>query len=396
MEATGIAIDREELTTLAREVDGAVERHRAEILALAGEEFNLDSPRQLGRILFEKLGLPGGKRKKVGYATGVAILQKLAASHEIAARMLEYREVAKLKNTYVDVIPGLIGADGRLRTIYNQTSTATGRLSSKNPNLQNIPIRGELGRRLRKAFVASGPERILLAADYSQIELRLMAHLSGDERMRAAFRAGEEIHEVTARHIFDLRPEDSVDPAQRRIAKSVNFGLLYGMSEFGLAERLGISRGEAALMTETYFARFPGVSAYILETIAKGREEGYVTTLLGRRRYLPDLRSRDHNARSAAEREASNAPLQGGAADIMKLAMLRVAASLEGSGVEILLQIHDELVLDVPRAGLKGFVAIVRREMEHAMELSVPFEVHLSTGATWYEVATYDEEELGG
>jgi DNA polymerase-1 len=394
MEATGIAIDLGELTALAAEIDATVARLRTEIFALAGEEFNLDSPRQLGIILFEKLKLPGGKRKKAGYGTGVAILQELAPAHAIAARMLEYREVAKLKNTYVDVIPGLIGADGRLRTIYNQTTTATGRISSSNPNLQNIPVRGELGRRIRKAFVAGGPDRMLLAADYSQIELRLMAHLSGDERMRAAFVAGEEIHDVTARHIFGLGPGQLVEPSQRRIAKSVNFGLLYGMSEFGLAKRLGISRGEAKLMTEAYFARFPGVSVYIAATIAKGREDGYVATLLGRRRYLPELRSRDHTARSAAEREAANVPLQGGAADLMKLAMLRVAASLEGSGAQLLLQIHDELVLDVPRAGLKGIVAIVRREMEQAMELSVPLEVHLSTGATWFEVATYDEEEL--
>ena len=392
MEAAGIAIDCAELATLAVEIDAAVEKYRSDIFAIAGEEFNLGSPQQLGRILFEKLALPGGKRNKTGYATGVEVLQELAAEHEIAARVLEYREVSKLKNTYVDVIPKLVASDGRLRTVFNQTSTATGRVSSTNPNLQNIPVRGELGRRIRKAFVASAPDRILLAADYSQIELRLMAHVSGDAQMRAAFIGHADIHDVTAQRIFGLPPGQAADREQRRIAKSVNFGLLYGMSEFGLAQRLHISRGEAKLMTEAYFAQFPGVRGYLDATVRDGREQGYVETLAGRRRYLPDLRSRDHMARNAAEREATNAPLQGGAADLMKIAMLRVAAALKGFDAQLLLQIHDEIVLDVPQHRLKEIVAIVRREMEHAMELSIPLEVTVKTGATWYDIAAYDEE----
>jgi DNA polymerase-1 len=394
MEATGIRIDLAELSALSVEIDAAVVRYRDEIYAIAGEEFNLGSPQQLGRILFEKLELPGGKRNKTGYATGVEILQELATEHAIAARVLEYREVSKLKNTYVDVIPKMIASDGRLRTVYNQTSTSTGRLSSTNPNLQNIPVRGELGRRIRKAFTAASAERVLLAADYSQIELRLMAHLSGDAQMRAAFVDHADIHDVTARHIFGLAPGQAADREQRRIAKSVNFGLLYGMSEFGLAQRLRISRGEAKLMTEAYFAQFPGVRGYLEGTIAEGRDLGYVSTLLGRRRYLPDLRSRDHMARNAAEREASNAPLQGGAADLMKLAMLRVVEALKEYDAKLLLQIHDEIILDVPRERLKEIASIVRREMEHALELSVPLEVNVKTGFTWYDVAAYDDDTV--
>ena len=392
MEADGISIDCDELARLAVEIDAAVVKYRDDIFAIAGEEFNLGSPQQLGRILFEKLALPGGKRNKTGYATGVEILNELAKEHAIAARVLEYREVSKLKNTYVDVIPKLVGVDGRLRTVFNQTATTTGRLSSTNPNLQNIPVRGELGRRIRKAFVAGGADRMLVAADYSQIELRLMAHLSRDEQMSAAFVAHADIHEVTAHRIFGLAQGEIADHEQRRIAKSVNFGLLYGMSEFGLAQRLHISRGEAKLMTEAYFAQFPGVRGYLDAVVREGREQGYVTTLLGRRRYLPDLRSREHLARAAAEREATNAPLQGGAADLMKLAMLRAAKALAKYDAHLLLQIHDEIILDVPKHDLKEIVGILRSEMEHAMELSVPLEVNVKTGATWYDVAAYEDD----
>lgn len=394
VEATGVAIDLGELATLSVEIDAAVEKYRDEIFAIAGEEFNLGSPQQLGRILFEKLELPGGKRNKTGYATGVEILQELAAEHEIAKRVLEYREVSKLKNTYVDVIPKLVTAAGRLHTIFNQTTTATGRLSSTSPNLQNIPVRGELGRRIRKAFVASATDRVLLAADYSQIELRLMAHASGDAQMLAAFVAHADIHDVTAQRIFGLPPGQAADREQRRIAKSVNFGLLYGMSEFGLAQRLRISRGEAKLMTEAYFAQFPGVRGYLDATVREGRDQGFVTTISGRRRYLPDLRSRDHMARTAAEREATNAPLQGGAADLMKIAMLNVVTALDGFDAQLLLQIHDEIVLDVPQKDLKEIAAIVRHEMEQAMQLSVPLEVTVKTGVTWYDVAAYDEDSV--
>jgi DNA polymerase-1 len=338
------------------------------------------------------MALQNGGRTKTGWATGVEVLQPLARDHEIVAKVLEYREVTKLKNTYIDVIPNLVGADGRLRTVFNQTSTATGRLSSTNPNLQNVPVRTELGRQIRRAFVAPAPERVLLAADYSQIELRIMAHLSGDAAMRDAFARGDDIHDVTARGIFAVAATDAVTPNQRRIAKSVNFGLLYGMSDFGLAQRLEIERAEAKAMTEAYFARFPSVREWIERNLEFGREHGYVETILGRRRYMPDLRTRNYAMRSAAEREATNAPMQGSAADLMKLAMVRIDAALAGStAAAMLLQIHDELIFEVTRDRIASVAALVKREMETAIALSVPLEVTLKTGATWYDVEPFDE-----
>jgi len=394
MERTGIAVDPAELTTLAREVDASVARLQNDIYELAGEPFNIGSPQQLGRILFEKLGLPAGGRTKTGWATGVEVLAGVARDHEIAAKVLEFREVTKLKNTYIDVIPTLTGPDGRLHTIFHQTATATGRLSSTNPNLQNVPVRGELGRRIRRAFVAPDASRVLLAADYSQIELRIIAHLSGDEAMCEAFRRGDDIHDFTARGIFGVVTGDEPTANQRRIAKSVNFGLLYGMSEFGLAQRLEIDRSEARAMTQAYFARFPSIRAYIARTLEAGRENGYVETILGRRRYMPDLRSRHFALRAAAEREATNAPMQGSAADLMKLAMVRADPALRAAGADalMLLQIHDELIFEVARADLPEVARIVRHEMEHALELSVPVEVTLKAGDNWYEVESYDAE----
>ncbi len=388
MEATGIAVDVAALDGLAREVEDSVARLQGSIYALAGETFNIGSPQQLGAVLFERLGIPSGGRTKTGWATGIEVLQPLAREHEIVAGVLEYREVTKLKNTYIDVIPRLLGSDGRLRTIFNQTTTATGRLSSTNPNLQNVPVRTELGRRIRRAFVAPSPERALLAADYSQIELRIMAHLSGDTAMREAFARGDDIHDVTARGIFGVVAQDAVSPNQRRIAKSVNFGLLYGMSDFGLAQRLEIERGEARAMTEAYFARFPDVRGWIERNLEFGREHGYVPTILGRRRYMPDLRARNFAVRAGAEREATNAPMQGSAADLMKLAMVRIATAFAARGTDaaLLLQIHDELIFEVAKAELGEIAALVRREMETALELSVPLEVTLKSGASWYEV----------
>ncbi|HYL27996.1 MAG TPA: DNA polymerase I, partial [Candidatus Nitrosotalea sp.] len=290
MEAAGVAIDPAELRAIGDEVDTAAARLQRRIYDFAGEEFNIGSPQQLGKVLFGKLGIPGGKKTKTGWATGVEVLQGLAREYPICALVLEWREVTKLKNTYIDVIPQLVDPrDGRLRTEFNQTATATGRLSSTNPNLQNIPVRGELGRRIRRAFVARSGEYALLAADYSQIELRLMAHLSGDRALRQAFEERQDIHDFTARQIFAIAPGSAVDPNQRRMAKSVNFGLFYGMSDFGLAQRLEISRAEAKEITTAYFARFPDVRAYIDRTLEDGRRNGYVSTLLGRRRYMPGL-----------------------------------------------------------------------------------------------------------
>jgi DNA polymerase-1 len=373
-------------------VEAAIARLQGEIHELASQTFNIASPQQLGAVLFEKLNLPGGVRNKTGWATGVEVLHPLAREYPICAKVLEYREVAKLKNTYIDVLPDLVSADGRLRTVFNQTTTATGRLSSTNPNLQNIPIRSELGRRVRKAFIAPGPSRLLLAADYSQIELRIVAHLSGDEEMIAAFRRGDDIHDVTARGIFHLAPEQKAAADQRRIAKSVNFGLLYGMSDFGLAQRLDIERGEARAMTEAYFARFPSVRAYIERSLEFGREHGYVETLLGRRRYFPDLNARNHAVRSAAEREATNAPMQGSAADLMKLAMLRLDCVLREKKLDalLLLQIHDEVIFEIDRSQVEAIARVVKHEMEHAIALSVPLEATVKTGMSWYDVQSID------
>jgi DNA polymerase-1 len=309
---------------------------------------------------------------------------------------LEWREVTKLKNTYVDVIPGLVDArDGRLHTVFNQTATATGRLSSTNPNLQNIPVRGDLGRRIRRAFVARSDDYVLLAADYSQIELRLMAHLSGDEAMRSAFEEGQDIHDFTARQIFSVPANEWVDANQRRMAKSVNFGLFYGMSDFGLAQRLEIGRAEAKEITTAYFARFPSVRDFIDRTIADGRRNGYVATILGRRRYMPGLTSGNYMLRAAAEREATNAPLQGSAADLMKLAMVHIDRALVASGLDatLLLQIHDELIFEVPLAQRTAVSKLVRDHMERAIALSVPLEVTLKSGRNWYDVETMHAEE---
>jgi DNA polymerase-1 len=396
LERAGVALDPAALVDLRAQVDADVERLQAEIYATAGETFNIGSPQQLGRILFDKLGLPHGGKNKTGYATGVEVLHGLASSFPIAAKVLEYREVTKLKNTYIDVLPGLVDPrDQRLHTTLTQTTTATGRLSSTNPNLQNIPVRSDLGRRIRRAFVAGAPDRVLLAADYSQIELRLMAHLSGDEAMREAFWQHQDIHDVTARKIFDVGPFADVTPNQRRMAKSVNFGLLYGMSDFGLAQRLEIERAQARAITEAYFARFPGVRVYIDRCLEEGRERGYVRTLLGRRRYMPDLTSRNYALRAAAEREATNAPLQGSAADLMKLAMVRIdrRLALDAPDAVMILQIHDELIFDVAHEALPAVAAMIKHEMEHAMELSVPLEATLKSGTTWYEVESFDVDE---
>lgn len=386
MEAAGVAIDVDRLSEVGREVDAIAQRLQRRIFDMVGEEFNLGSPQQLGRMLFDRLAIPGGKKTKTGWATGADVLQALAREYPVCALVLEWREVTKLKNTYVDVIPQAIDArDGRLHTAFNQTATATGRLSSTNPNLQNVPVRGELGRRIRRAFVARSGY-VLLSADYSQIELRLMAHFSGDAAMRQAFASGQDIHDFTARQLFGAGAASGVDDNQRRMAKSVNFGLLYGMSDFGLAQRLEIGRAEAREITGAYFARFPSVRDYIERTLAEGRRNGFVATILGRRRYMPGLVSSNYMLRAAAEREATNAPLQGSAADLMKLAMVGVARALAEGGFDatMLLQIHDELIFEVARSQRDEVARVVRDAMEGAMSLSVPLEVTMKSGDDWY------------
>ncbi|HEV3156046.1 MAG TPA: DNA polymerase I [Candidatus Baltobacteraceae bacterium] len=395
MEARGIVVDVGILAELASEGEATINRLQAEIHDLAGETFNIGSPQKLGVILFERLGLPGGTKNKTGWATGVEVLQVLARTYPICAKVMEYREVTKLQNTYIEVLPRMVGADRRLHTEFHQTTTATGRVSSTNPNLQNIPVRTELGRRIRRAFVVPDAEHVLLAADYSQIELRLMAHLSGDEAMRSAFLRGEDIHDFTARGLFHLGAGERPDANHRRIAKSVNFGLLYGMSDFGLAQRLEIGRGEAHEIVEAYFARFPSVRAYIASILESGRKHGYVETILGRRRYMPDLLSRNHGLRAAAEREATNAPLQGSAADLMKLAMVRIDRSLrDRSDVAMLLQIHDELIFEVRRNVVREIARIVKTEMEGAYPLSVPLEVTVKVGSSWYDLESFNMEPI--
>lgn len=397
MEAAGVTIDGGELDAVGAEVDADAARLQKQIYDFAGEEFNIGSPQQLGKVLFGKLQIPGSKKTKTGWATGVEVLQGLAREYPICALVLEWREVTKLKNTYVDVIPQLVDRrDGRLRTEFNQTATATGRLSSTNPNLQNIPVRGELGRRIRRAFVARSDDYVLLAADYSQIELRLMAHLSGDRALRTAFEEAQDVHDFTARQIFNVASGEAVDANQRRMAKSVNFGLFYGMSDFGLAQRLEISRAEAKEITTAYFARFPDVRAYIQQTIDEGRRTGYVSTILGRRRYMPGLISGNYMLRAAAEREATNAPLQGSAADLMKLAMVRIDRALDESRLDatMLLQIHDELIFEVRKSALAEASSLVREHMERAIELSVPLEVTLKAGRSWYDVEPIPIEAL--
>jgi DNA polymerase I len=384
MERTGIRVEPAQLGVLSERMDAEMTRLSSDIHGLAGKPFNINSPQQLGKVLFEDLGLPApvkyGKGKTV--STAADVLEGLAADHEIARKVLDYRQLSKLKGTYVDALPALIHADsGRLHTSFNQIGAATGRLSSSNPNLQNIPIRSELGREIRAAFVPE-PGWKLIVADYSQIELRLLAHMSHDPVLVAAFRSGEDIHTRTAAEVFHVMPE-LVTPEMRRGAKTVNFGIVYGQTPFGLAGQLGIDRKEAEQYIRRYFETYAGVKAFIEQTIERVRRDGYVTTLFGRRRPIPDMTSRNPNARSFAERTAVNTPLQGTAADLIKLAMIRIDALLEGGRARMLLQVHDELLFEAPPQEAEGVAALVKREMERVYELDVPLVVDVGTGDNW-------------
>jgi DNA polymerase-1 len=385
MELAGILLDVAALRALSAEFATALERLQAECHALAGGEFNLNSPPQLRAVLFERLEISprGVRRGKTGLSTDVDVLTRLAEQHPLPAKILEYRALQKLKSTYVDALPELVDpATGRLHTSFNQTVAATGRLSSSDPNLQNIPIRTEEGRRIRAAFTAA-PGHRLLSADYSQIELRLLAHLSEDPHLVAAFASGEDIHARTAAEVFADRP-----PAEgRRLAKVMNYGIVYGMGPARAARELGVSQAEAAAYIASYLGRYPGVQRFIDATIAGARARGYVTTVLGRRRYFPELGSRDPAVRQFAERAATNTPLQGSAADLIKLAMLEVHRKLaaRGSGARMLLQVHDELVLEVPGRELEAVRGLVQDAMEHVRPLRVPLEVDVHDGANWAE-----------
>lgn len=385
MEAAGIRVDPATLDDLRREFTARAEALAEEIHALAGETFNILSPQQLGEVLFVKLGLPAGKKTKTGWSTDASVLESLAARHPIAARVLEYRQVTKLLGTYVDGLRAQIEADGRVRCTFQQTVTATGRLSSVDPNLQNIPVREELGRRLRRAFVAA-PGHLLLAADYSQIELRVLAHMAGDEVLIAAFRRGEDIHRATAAEVFGV-PREAVDEALRARAKAVNFGIIYGITDFGLSQNIGIGRAEARAFIDAYLARFPGVRRYMDEVVRRARAEGVVRTLMGRVRPLPEIQSRNFVRRQFAERTALNTPIQGTAADIIKTAMVRVHRELAARGLRsrLLLQVHDELILEVPEDELAAARDLVVAAMEGAADLAVPLRVDVKAGPNWYD-----------
>jgi len=387
MERAGIRVDVERLEGFAKELERSLDALTREIHTLAGEPFNIGSPKQLAHVLFEKLKLPVRRRTKTGYSTDADVLTELALGHELPAKILEYRTLSKLKSTYADALPGLIDpVTGRIHTTFNQLVASTGRLSSSEPNLQNIPIRTELGRRIRAAFIPEEGWRFV-AADYSQIELRILAHVSGEESLIEAFGSGEDIHTRTAAEVLRVPPA-AVTDEHRRIAKMINYALLYGVSAFGLAQGARIPQDAAERYIREYYATHPRVRAYIERTLAEGRECGYVTTCLGRRRYLPDLKSSNVVARNAADRMAINAPIQGSSADMIKLAMVRVDAALRERRLRsrMLLQVHDELVFECPADEVEEVTRVVRELMESAMPLSVPVRVDVKAGDDWSQV----------
>ncbi|MCC2231046.1 DNA polymerase I [Hominifimenecus microfluidus] len=384
MEQAGIRVEKEALAEYGRELAVKVTAMEQEIYALAGREFNINSPKQLGEILFDELHLPGAKKTKTGYSTSADVLEKLKPVHPIVEKVLEYRTYAKLKSTYADGLAGYISEDGRIHGTFNQTITATGRISSTEPNLQNIPVRMELGRAIRRVFV---PEEgcVFVDADYSQIELRILAHMSGDKQLIEAYREEQDIHRITASQVFHV-PLDEVTPQLRRNAKAVNFGIVYGISAFGLSEDLSITRKEAGEYIQKYFETYPGVKTFLDRLVAEGKEQGYVTTVYGRRRPIPELKSNNFMQRSFGERVAMNSPIQGTAADVMKIAMIRVDRALRTEGLRsrIILQVHDELLLEVPGEEKDQVMELLEREMTHAADFAVPLEVDVNCGDNWY------------
>lgn len=387
MEYRGIRVDASRLKEMESGIKERLEEIEERIYTLAGEEFNINSPKQLGHILFEKLELPVIKKTKTGYSTAVDVLEELQDKHEIIKYLLDYRTLAKLQSTYVIGLQGEIKEDSKIHTRFNQTLAQTGRLSSVEPNLQNIPIRIDEGRRIRKAFVPKDDAHVLLALDYSQIELRVLAHITGDETMTSAFTSDTDIHTKTAMEVFNVERED-VTSEMRRNAKAVNFGIVYGISDYGLSQNLGITRKEAKTFIDNYLDSFPEVKNFMKSIVQDAKRDGYVKTLLNRRRYIPDIHSRNFNARSFAERTAMNSPIQGSAADIIKLAMVKYEQSeaAQKFNAELLLQIHDELIFDIPRDEVEDFIPVIKEIMENAMELRVPLKVDYGYGNDWYEV----------
>ncbi|WNF39067.1 DNA polymerase I [Bacillaceae bacterium IKA-2] len=387
MEMTGVKLDIEQLKIMGKDLHQQLEKLAEEIHRLAGVKFNINSPKQLGEVLFEKLSLPVIKKTKTGASTSADVLEKLASKHEIIPSILHYRQLGKLNSTYVEGLLKVVHEDThKIHTIFNQALTQTGRLSSTEPNLQNIPIRLEEGRKIRKSFIPSEQDWIIFAADYSQIELRVLAHIANDENLIEAFNQGMDIHTRTAMDVFHVE-KDEVTSLMRRNAKAVNFGIVYGISDYGLSQNLGITRKEAGAFIERYLNSFPGVKNYMDDIVQEARELGYVTTLLNRRRFLPEISSRNFNLRSFAERMAMNTPIQGTAADIIKKAMVDIIARIEKEGMEakLLLQVHDELIFEAPKAELKKLTEIVPEVMESAIKLKVPLKVDYSYGNSWYE-----------
>ena len=389
MEIAGIKVKVETLKAMQAENEVLIEQLTKEIYELAGQEFNINSPKQLGTILFEDMGLPleYTKKTKTGYSTAVDVLERLAPIAPIVSKILDYRQITKLQSTYVIGLQDAILEDGKIHTRYVQDLTQTGRLSSTDPNLQNIPVRLEQGRLIRKAFVPSLENSVLLASDYSQIELRVLAHISQDQHLIEAFQQGADIHTSTAMRVFGIEKAEDVTPNDRRNAKAVNFGVVYGISDFGLSNNLGISRKDAKNYIDTYFERFPGIKNYMENIVREARDKGYVETLYKRRRELPDINSRNFNVRNFAERTAINSPIQGSAADILKVAMINLDKALTDAGLStrMLLQVHDEIVLEVPMAELETVKAMVKETMESAIQLSVPLIADENEGETWYE-----------
>ena len=391
MELTGVKVDEEQLGILSIALDVDIRALERQIFEQAGQEFNIGSPKQLQTVLFDKLGLAASKKTKTGYSTNAAALEELAAENPIVENILRYRELTKIKSTYSDALPKLINPrTGRIHTSLNQAVTATGRLSSSDPNLQNIPVRTELGRQIRRAFIASN-DNLLLSADYSQIELRILAHVTEDKELVRAFENNEDIHTATACTLFNCTP-GNVTSEMRRRAKTVNFAVIYGMSDFTLARGLGMSVKEAREFINKYFETFPGVREYTEETTKKARELGYVTTLMGRRRYIPEINSANRNIRLFAERAAVNMPIQGTAADMMKIAMIRVHDAMKSANVksQMLLQVHDELLLEVTREEYPAITKLVRQGMENAYEMRVPLRVDVKIGQNWSEMSPVD------
>jgi DNA polymerase-1 len=387
MEFAGVRIDEEFLADMSRQMEKQLSLLSSQIYEIAGCEFNINSPKQLGEILFGRLKLAPVKRTKTGLSTDVEVLNILATKHALPKAILDYRELAKLKSTYVDALPQLINPKTqKVHTSFNQTVTATGRLSSSDPNLQNIPVKTETGKKIRKAFIPSFKNGLILSCDYSQIELRILAHLSQDKTLIDAFRRGVDIHTYTASLIFDCK-EDRVDEKMRSQAKTVNFGIIYGMSPYGLSKELGISPETAKAFIDSYFARYPKVNEYIQNQTAFARENGYVLTMLNRRRYIPEINSPNQNMRMFAERTAINTPIQGSAADMIKMAMIDIHKELKVKELKckMILQVHDELVFDLPEDELDEVSDIAKKGMEGVVRLRVPVKVRLSSGKNWME-----------